>query len=177
MMLDLSIGKVGAMQHDRRVLLPKPERHREMNLSWIRAAKIVDGERADMGYDGTAPAPQRPAYEVVGPFARKIQVLPEAVDAPVNLQPVAALLMEPLGLVGVAGRQRVGGGEVATLTCGKAPESVPRPPLLKHGHTLAYRLVTSSLALAPCRPLPKLKLRCSYRRETGPDLEQRHGAT
>jgi len=117
------------MRHDRRIFLPKPGRHCEINLILFGDAKIVAGQRVDPGRGSAARV--RPAHEMIGAIA-EIRILPEAVAAPVTRQPVAVRQVKPLGLVGVTSRQRIGGGEVATPTRGKVPESVPRPRFLEH---------------------------------------------
>jgi hypothetical protein len=83
---------------------------------------------------------------VVRVLAREVQILTEAIDATVDLCPVAPLLMEPLGLIGIAGLESLGGGEVAALTAGDMPEPVPGASLGEHVGTLLSNFLIVSFS-------------------------------
>ena len=117
-----------------------------MDLRGIRDAEIMNRERAGVGDDGAPTAPERPAHEVVRVLTGKIQILTEAVDATVDLCPVAPAPMELLGLVGIAGLESLGCGEVAALTAGHIPEPVPGASLGEHVGTLSSDVLILSLS-------------------------------
>ncbi len=108
-----------------------------MDLRGIRDAEIMNRECAGVGDDSAPTAPERPAHEVVRVLASEVQILTEAVDATVDLYPVAPLLVELLGLVRIASLESLGSGEVAALTAGDMPEPVPGASLGEHGGTLS----------------------------------------
>jgi hypothetical protein len=145
-LLDVLVGQFGAMQYHRAVFLSEAGRHRQMDLRGIRDAEIMNRERAGVGDDSAPTAPERPAHEVVRVLAREVQILTEAIDATVDLCPVAPLLMEPLGLIGIAGLESLGGGEVAALTAGDMPEPVPGASLGEHVGTLLSNFLIVSFS-------------------------------
>lgn len=124
-LFELIIRELCHVESQRRMPPAKPGRNRQVDLGGIGDTEIVDSECGGVGHHREPLTPQRPPDEIIL-FTRKVDELPKAINAAIDTDPVAALYVEVLRLIGVAVLKSLGRGEVTTLMSRPTPEPHPR---------------------------------------------------